>query len=346
MITLYWKCQKEAGSNELLNQITEQIPNPVLVSNEAGWVIGANGAVMRLTGWSFQELTTGRMTVFRHNSPIDDWYNLGGDEGHGLEVCLEKQDGMRLKLPIESVFTYRPPGQAVVAILREFSPQQEEYVQNLLTKYIIRAQEDERKRVSRELHDELGQNIYSVLVGLQVLEKAMPEAVQIQNLQQMVARSLAMLKNIAVELRPSTLDDLGLAAAIRSFLKHFEQTYGIEGQLTVSGEQHRYEPEIETALYRICQEAMLNVAKYAKVTEVQVFLQNYPDQLNLIVEDQGVGFDVGQLEIQGTGLGLYGMKERAQLVGGKVEIVSQVNLGTRVQATIPLTEKGGIWHAH
>lgn len=337
---LYWNSERHINSIELLNHITEQMHDPVLVINDNGWIIGANAAVMRLTSWSIKEITESKFDASK-NSCFFDWKNSGKCCRQNLEMFLQQKDGVSLRLHVNAVFTYLSQWKVAVAVLRQFPQQQEEYIQNLLTKYIIRAQEDERKRVSRELHDELGQNLYSVLIGLQVLAKEASSSSQIQDLQQMVARSLDMLKNIAVELRPSTLDDLGLAAAIRSFMKRFEQTYGIEGQLTINGVQRRYEPEIETALYRICQEAMINAAKYAKVAEVHISLQDFQDHVNLIVEDKGIGFDICKLEDQGTSLGLYGMKERAQLIGGRVDIVSQVNYGTSVRASIPIDEKGG-----
>lgn len=342
---LYWNSERHINSIELLNHITEQMHDPVLVINDNGWIIGANAAVMRLTSWSIKEITESKFDASK-NSCFFDWKNSGKCCRQNLEMFLQQKDGVSLRLHVNAVFTYLSQWKVAVAVLRQFPQQQEEYIQNLLTKYIIRAQEDERKRVSRELHDELGQNLYSVLIGLQVLAKEASSSSQIQDLQQMVARSLDMLKNIAVELRPSTLDDLGLAAAIRSFMKRFEQTYGIEGQLTINGVQRRYEPEIETALYRICQEAMINAAKYAKVAEVHISLQDFQDHVNLIVEDKGIGFDICKLEDQGTSLGLYGMKERAQLIGGRVDIVSQVNYGTSVRASIPIDEKGGIRYAH
>ena len=212
-----------------------------------------------------------------------------------------------------------------------------------MTSYILQAQEEERKRVSRELHDGVGQTIYSMIVGLNMIEQ-LPLSDELQKhftfVKEMATQALGEVRNIAVELRPCSLDDWGILPALRSFIKQFEQTYGIVTTLQVVGEERRYSPKVETALYRICQEAMINAAKYANIDKLAVDFCEQDQQLQLIIRDLGRGFDVENVEIKGTGLGLYGMRERAGLIGGTLTIQSSLGAGTEIRVCIPLDYEG------
>src|SRR5690606_2293481 len=131
-----------------------------------------------------------------------------------------------------------------------------------------------------------------------------------------LTRLLGDIRNLSLELRPASLDDFGLEAAFRSHFKRIEESYGITIKLISELNKQRYESEIETVFYRVCQEAVLNAIKYAFVEEVTVHLFEKDGQLQMIAKDKGIGFREGRVP-QGTGLGLYGMKERAELVNGK-----------------------------
>lgn len=211
-----------------------------------------------------------------------------------------------------------------------------------MTKYIIKAQEDERKRISRELHDSVAQELLSSLVDIRVLkylklnEDALKKLEQTEN---SLARLLDEIRNLSVELRPASLDDLGLDAAFRSHFKWVENNYGISVHFSAELSSARYNNEIETVVYRICQEAVLNAIKYADTEEISVRLYEENDELILIVEDKGTGFDVQFNKPKGTGLGLYGMRERAELVNGILNIQSELDKGTRIHVRIPLPQK-------
>lgn len=212
-----------------------------------------------------------------------------------------------------------------------------------MTSYILQAQEEERKRVSRELHDGVGQTIYSMIVGLNIIEQ-LPLSDELRNhfifVKEMATQALGEVRNIAVELRPCSLDDWGILPALRSFIKQFEQTYGIVTELHTVGEERRYSPKVETALYRICQEAMINAAKYANIDTLSVSFCEQDQQLQLTIRDLGRGFDLENIEIKGTGLGLYGMRERANLIGGTLSIQSSSGCGTEIRVCIPLDAEG------
>lgn len=226
--------------------------------------------------------------------------------------------------------------------LTKQSKMRESLYRSKMTKYIIKAQEDERKRISRELHDCVAQELLSSLVDIRVLKYLNLNEEALKKLEQTeksLARLLDEIRNISVELRPASLDDLGLDAAFRSHFKWVEKNYGIIVHFSAELSSARYNNEIETVVYRICQEAVLNAIKYANTEEISVRLYEENDNLILIVEDKGAGFDVQFNEPKGTGLGLYGMRERVELVNGILNIQSEPNKGTRIQIHIPLLQK-------
>ncbi len=229
-----------------------------------------------------------------------------------------------------------------VFMLRNLTKQfrtQEKLNEKTMMKNVIKAQEDERKRISRELHDSVAQEMLSSLVDLRVLKYMdvnKDVMAKIRQTEGSLMRLLDDIRHLSVELRPATLDDLGLEAAFRTHFKWIEQNYGLLTEFSAELEAKRYEDEIETVVYRICQEAVFNALKYAHVDVLTVRLYEQDGNLTLQVEDRGIGFDMNSRDAKGTGLGLYGMKERAELVDGQLLIQSQVGKGTRIRLEIPL----------
>jgi len=221
----------------------------------------------------------------------------------------------------------------------------EEARTHLLQKVIV-AQEEERKRLARELHDETGQNLTSLMVGLKLLETKCPVEARcgLEDMRQSIRRTLEDIHRLAVELRPSILDDMGLIAAMEKYVADYRQNYKIDLDLHVtwSGDD-RLAHEVELTAYRIMQEALTNAAKYSSAQNVSVLVTRSKTDLEVIIEDDGVGFDVAALmddNVLGNKLGLYGMRERAQLVGGTLTIESSLNLGTTIYVRIPLAGEG------
>jgi two-component system CheB/CheR fusion protein len=210
-----------------------------------------------------------------------------------------------------------------------------------LLRRIVFAQEDERRRIAREMHDQFGQQLTALKLKLDTLKEDCGEQTklceQIEALQAIAEQLDADVGYLAWEMRPSALDDLGLHAALSSYVQNWSQHVGVPVQLHASGmEKDRLTPEIETTLYRIAQEALNNTAKHSQAASVAVVLERRADQVSLIIEDDGVGFDLEQTFGAGDkGLGLIGMRERAALVGGTVEIESQPNSGATVLVRIP-----------
>jgi two-component system, NarL family, sensor histidine kinase NreB len=218
---------------------------------------------------------------------------------------------------------------------------QEKLHQTKMLKYIIKAQEDERKRISRELHDSVAQELLSLLVDLRVVKYMNVQEEVLRKLQHTeisITRLLDDIRHLSVELRPASLDDLGLEAAFRSHFKWIEKNYGVWVDFSAKLSAARYTSEIETVVYRVCQEAVLNALKYADTDQVYVKLFERDGYLQLIVQDHGVGFTVNSTEAKGTGLGLYGMRERSELVNGQLMLASEIGKGTTIQLCIPLAE--------
>ena len=220
---------------------------------------------------------------------------------------------------------------------------QEERVRRQLLERLISVQEEERKRIALELHDQTGQPLTSLIMTLEVLENSSSlEEVQahLRSLQATAATMLEQVHHLTVELRPRVLDDLGLPAAMRQHCREFQDRFRIPVDFQVLGfESIRLAPAVETALYRIVQEALTNVARHAHASSVSVLLEIRGPSVVLIVEDDGQGFDMEAAMAScpgNTHLGLYGMRERASLLGGTLTIESTPHAGTAVFVDIPL----------
>jgi signal transduction histidine kinase len=217
-----------------------------------------------------------------------------------------------------------------------------------LLEQVITAQEDERKRIARELHDETSQALTSVMVGLKVLEQR-PELVEgretLADLRALTGKTLDAVHDLALQLRPSVLDDLGLVAATDRLVGDFQRAHGTSVAFETNLRTGRRLPAaIETALYRIAQEALTNVARHAGARSLSLLLEARRGSVTLIVEDDGRGFDVASCMREGRDercLGLFGMRERATLLGGSLTIESAPGSGTTVFVDVPLPVETG-----
>ena len=196
---------------------------------------------------------------------------------------------------------------------------------------LVTAQEDERKRIARDLHDQLGQQLTALRLALERHRESHHAGSQGEDLDRALtlARELdAQVDFLAWELRPAVLDDLGLAAALPRFLKEWSGHYGLETNFQTTGKvPNRLGPEAETAFYRVTQEALTNVLKHAHATRVDVVLEGGPDGVTLVVEDDGVGFEAAAAA---SGIGLIGMRERAALIGASLQVESAPGKGTTI----------------
>ncbi len=219
----------------------------------------------------------------------------------------------------------------------------------VLLKHLITAQEDERKRVARELHDDLGQSLSALALQAEVIEQLIDSdtegAINQLNLtRELITDTTNRMYELILALRPSTLDDLGLVAALQSHAERFLSGSGITFELNVAGLTSRLEPEMETALYRIYQEALNNVRRHSGAKRVSITINMHNGSLDSEIQDDGRGFNPQVLDSNGDsphGLGLLGIKERVSQWGGEVEIISQPGSGTLIRLRFPIAEVEG-----
>lgn len=219
---------------------------------------------------------------------------------------------------------------------------QEAIVASEILKRMVAAQEDERKRIARDMHDQLGQQMTGLRLKLEHIKSMcddQPICDQIDHAQAHARKIDEEVSFIAFELRPSALDDLGLREAVRNFVKEWSRNYNIPADFhTSKSRKKRLAPEIETNLYRIAQEALNNTLKHARAKNVVVLLEYHHNNVVLVIEDDGIGFNPDEprgVSELGKGLGLIGMSERCLLIGGKLEIESRAGKGTTIFARVP-----------
>jgi signal transduction histidine kinase len=235
------------------------------------------------------------------------------------------------------------------ALLQEQAQDREQVLGELLHQ-VVGAQEAERRRIARELHDATGQSLTAISLGLRGVEGYLvqmettddPRVLipQVKELRTFGQNALGELRNIISDLRPPQLDDLGLAAALRWYIQAYEQRRRIAVQFRVEGDDGIVPAEYRTVIFRIAQEALTNIAKHAEAENAEVALQITPLQVQLDVRDDGQGFDaqlISKLENERpAGWGLVGIRERAMLLGGRCVIDTAPGAGTHLQVTVPL----------
>jgi signal transduction histidine kinase len=202
---------------------------------------------------------------------------------------------------------------------------------------VVEAQELERRRLARELHDETGQALTSILLGLKALEESFddPESrAATAELRELVVSTLQDVRRLAVELRPSALDDFGLVAALERLATSFAEQSGIAVDFQTSLAGERLSGEVETALYRIVQESLTNVVKHARARRVSILLTRKSGAIKAVIEDDGQGFDPAEGTLDG--FGLVGMRERLALLGGRLQVESASEAGTTIAAEVPI----------
>jgi two-component system sensor histidine kinase DegS len=222
-----------------------------------------------------------------------------------------------------------------------------------LSRQLLLAQEEERKAISRELHDEIAQTLTGINVRLAALKTEATRSTRglqqkISVTQRLVERSVAIVHRFARELRPAVLDDLGLIPALHAFMKSFTERTGIRTRLTVFAGVEQLDGARRTVLFRVAQEALTNVARHSGAARVQLNIEKLPDRVRMRINDDGKSFDVKQALRANGGkhLGLLGMRERLEMVGGTFGLESAPGRGTTVEAQIPFRKARGTKGAH
>jgi signal transduction histidine kinase len=266
------------------------------------------------------------------------------------DLPLETSDGRSISVEFVSNVYQVNGGKVIQCNIRDITTRKQaegklkESRQRLqtLSRRLVKVQETERRRLARELHDEIGQGLTVAELNLQaVLQLPGTDALapRLKETLAVVDRVLEQVHDLSLNLRPSLLDDLGLEPALRWYTERQAALAGLQAEVRVDPLEQRLDPMIETECFRVAQEALTNVVKHAKARTVTVELTRNDEQLHLSVRDDGVGFDVASLRekaVRGASLGLLSMEERATLAGGSLQYHSTPGQGTEVHAWFPL----------
>ena len=339
------------GSERKYRALFENANDAILVHDHEGNVTAANEALARLTGYSVDEmlhmnvaqmLSADSLRVARQvrarllsSTPFEQPY----------DQQLIRKDGSGASLKLASNLLMSDGQFSFQHIARDVTS--EKRLQENMRFYIqqaVRAQEEERKRIARELHDDTAQVLSSLsrqLDNLLIAKKgalAEEDVAFVRDLQDQLSRGLQAVHRFSQDLRPSLLDDLGLLPALRSMAKDISEREGIATEVNVAGAERRLPPEVELLIFRIVQEALSNVCRHAEATEVLVGIEFARGNTKVMVQDNGRGFElpprVDELP-RGGKLGLAGMQERATLAGGTLKVRSARGRGTTITVEIP-----------
>ena len=312
----------------------------VAITDSKGTITYVNDQFCHISQYSREELIGNDHRIVNSGYHTRDffkemWGTIGGGKVWKGEILNKAKDGTYYWVDTTIVPFLNEKGKPYQYVAIRYEITERKRVEQELQKMmgsIIDVQEEERKRLSRNLHDGIGQNLYSHLITINRLMAELDHPL-LQQMHEEAAQLIEEIREISWELRPSVLDDLGLVPAIRSFLSRYSDHYNIDVFFDCVLNQ-RLSISIELTIYRIIQEALTNIRKYAEITEAAVTIREMDDLVRVMVEDKGVGFDMGS---QTLGVGLFSMDERARSVGGELSIFSLPGKGTKVILEIPIS---------
>lgn len=333
---------------QILEQYYEKTSEMIVFLNSNGQIINMNQAARRVISEDNQSSLThaicsrceGYSNEFAIQSCRDCFLESTTIGNSSFQVYMQTNSG-KVEPFTATYQTVSHEDDVKVYTLQNVSPQierQQKLHQQTMMQKTISAQENERKRISRELHDGVVQELLNVSVELRLLkyqDNIENLKSQSQHIERLMSKLIDDTRNLSLELRPSSLDDLGLNAAFKSYFKQLEKNFGFIVHYHNDSDDKRFNNEIETVVYRIVQEAVFNALKYGQVDSVDVHMSCEANFIEVEVADQGVGFVLGS-EPKGSGLGIYGMQERAEIVGGTFNIESKVGKGTNIKLTVPI----------
>jgi PAS domain S-box-containing protein len=349
----------EAGSSaeeRFLALLLDAVRQAVIATDMSGHIVYWNLFAEQLYGWKASEVK-GKIVVDvllpeerRHlgYEALARWPGSGPKKES--EWLLTRRDGSRVlvKSTPTPILDEKGTMVGVAAIswdiaeekrLEEERRQRREQLETL-SRRLLEAQESERRRLAHELHDDFGQLLTAIRLNVRAAPKNPARLDEAMNL---VDQAIAQVRSLALELRPSILDDLGLVAALRWLLDRQAERAGYAGDVRASVPQGRLPAAIETSCFRLAQEALTNVVRHAEARHVSVQVEAGEEEIEIVVRDDGKGFDVPRARenaVHGASLGLLSMEERVALAGGRLEVQSAPGKGTTVKATFPLPGEG------
>jgi PAS domain S-box-containing protein len=338
-------------ASDAMRAVVQASPVAIVASDLNGKITEWNSAAERMFGWTREEVL-GQDPPMVPPDGREEYRSLterlfGGEILKGVEVRRQQRDGTQIEASIWAAPMFDAGKNVIGAIgfLIDMTErkQAEEIIRRnaqqleTLSQRLLQAHEEERRAIARELHDEIGQTL-TALNLLSGIEGRSIDAEKLREAQVLVSDVLTRLRDLSLNLRPALLDDLGLVPALIWHLERFGTRTGVRVDFTHGGlTGRRFGDAIETAVFRIAQEALTNVARHADVKEATVHLLADQKTIGLQVRDQGAGFNP-EIPLAATSAGLLGMRERAALLGAQLTLESAPGMGTTVTAVVPLEE--------
>jgi len=338
-------------SEERYRGLFENASDAIFVCSTTARIISVNRACEQLTGYTPKELTSiaiyelfsgeSKEKIKRLFSENLEQAPVGGIE----DARLTRKNGTEAYLELRVSPMLRRNMVIGLQVIAQDVTEEKQLRRNMeyYIKQVTRAQEDERLRIARELHDDtaqvlatLSRSLDSLITGEKTLKKASIE--RLKKLHEMADSALEGVRRFSQDLRPSILDDLGLVPALEWLVTDLEKNYSITTKVEISGSRHRLAPEIELTVFRIVQEVLSNIRRHSQASSVTMSLDFGADALTLLISDNGQGFSIprrtSDLALSGK-LGIIGMRERARLIGGTLIVQSEKDVGTTVTLRIP-----------
>jgi PAS domain S-box-containing protein len=339
---------------ERMASIVENSEDAIVGIAMDGTIMTWNASAQRLYGYAAEDAVGQSFSLLYPRERSEELSEIWGRIKRGERIShYETQrlcrDGSRVEVSVSISPIKEVDGRIIgfSSIARDISERkrgEEERRRTEVLRGLADAQEEERRRIARELHDQMGQHLAALKMGLERLDDGPLDRDHHRHLHGLLKQIGQDVQRIALELRPTALDDLGLETAIVNYVEDWSGRSGVEVDLHATGLDHRrLPPPLETHLYRIVQEALTNVLKHAQAQRVSIIMERRPDHLLVIVEDDGRGFDHEAAASPQAGmprLGLLGMKERVASVGGEFQVESSPGKGTALFIRIPLPATG------
>lgn len=347
--------RQQQESQSTAQALFEAAAQAIFIVDRGGHIVMANPSTERMFGYRVEDMLGQPVEMLlpeslrgQHVGHRDHYFSKPQNRpmGLGLDLQARRKDGTEFFAEISLSHIKTAGGTLAVAFVSDISKrrsdaqairQQREELRGL-ARQLMTAQDDERRRIARDLHDDLSQQLAYLAIDLGKLAiRPAPEEFtsSLRPLQRRAADAAESVRQISHRLHPSILDDIGLTAALEQYCEEFEQAYGIATRFTSRNLPDSLGPEIAGSIYHIAQECLRNVAKHSQTTTVLVTIEGDGSVLRLTVKDEGIGLNTAQLP-PGAGIGIVGMKERAHLVNGSVSIESQSGAGTEVRVEVPL----------
>jgi PAS domain S-box-containing protein len=345
------RAQKESESTA--HALFQEAAQGIFLVDKTGHIVMANPAAAHILGYAENELVGQAIEVLvpdnvrqAHPTHRDSYFVNPQNRpmGFGRDLRARRKDGTEFPAEISLSSVNTANGPLAVAFLTDISKRkadedairrQREDLRNL-SGQLMSAQDDERRRIARDLHDDLSQKLAYLAIDLGRIGMKPEAALLVDDLRPLQTRATEAsntVRHISHQLHPSVLDDIGLDAALEQFCSEFEQRTGIATEYFCRDVPEPLPPEIARSLYHIAQESLRNVSKHSRTESVRVTLEHSDGVLRLTVKDEGVGLPP---ERAGKGIGMVAMKERAHLVNGKVSIASEQGQGTEVRVDVPV----------